>query len=361
MGALPPPSLVRGKGTPQEELERSLRPLHMAPLARDWSKDSFQSDLEGAFFRNDPCTVMALLQEEASVAPEERWAAGMEVLLRNHKQKAELAPVFVELPSPFLGRPNENSKNLEIRFFNALLYSNQLSGYDENSESPHRNPYRNGEKAVTTLRELIQEDPENGAYSFFLAQALRQMGAKKEEVEAAYIQASKAPRFETFYQKHYDSVLQLAYDNLATFAWVYTYLHSAPTPDFSSGTRNLRNWASDSDTGKWIAKRIANRLIDTGTRFKAQSSGYLYSQAEYLLGYSLRYMVDGKWEKDREDYLERMKEAKKYISETPPAVGIASIDLYGDLFADHKEDCRWAAWQGLYEAYRSKQTTGAGT
>lgn len=353
--AAPAPS----KGVnPHEEVERALRPLRTAPVVKTWSREIYQSRLDEAFRRNDPCSVVALLQEEASVAPETRLAAGMQTIL---KRSRDSQPVLEELfaeNSPLLGKPFEESRRPETRFLNALVYSNQLMGYDSDANHPHRNSHRNTERAVEILRELEQEDPANGAYSYFLAHALRQGGAKKEEVEAAYVQAAKAARFDTFYQAAFDTLQGLAYDNLATFAWVYTYLKGAPVPDFGSGTRNLRSWASNSDTGKWIANRLAKRLIDTGTRNKNESPGYLYSPMEYILGYNLRYTVGGLPEKSWEEYTDRMKEVRAFIGETPPAVDLAEIELYKSLFSGSRSgggDCSFSTWQSLFEAYKSKR------
>lgn len=346
------PPKTSGKGQdPQEEIERSLRPLRMAPVQQDWSKEAFQARVEDAIRRNDPCAMLILLREATPVSPEAKWALGNEVVLRNSGDvPPSVTELFAREDSPLLGKPNEESKHLDTRFFNALLYSGQLEGGEADAHS-----FRNNEKAIAIFRELAQEDAENGAYNFFLAQALKQSGAKKEEAESAYILSAKAPRFDTFYQGLYDNLLKLTYNNLAAFTWVYSYLHNAPMPNFANGTRNLRNWASDSDTGKWIANRTSKRLIDVGAKYKTDSPGYLYSQVEYMLGYGLRYTLDGKWEKDREEYMEKMKEARDNISEIPPGVSEAVSDLYRNFFQGESEDCRWSSWQALFQAYRAKR------
>jgi len=351
------PPKVAGKGNdPQEEIERSLRPLRLGPLQKDWSKEDFQDRLADALQRNDPCSVLILLNEDTPVSPEEKWATGIEVVLHRQREKNPLlAELFTQKNSPLLGRPNEESRRLETRFFNALLYSNQLEGYDESSDAPHRNPYRDNEKAATLLKELIAEDPENGAYSFFLVQALRQTGGSTDDAQAAYSAAAKAPRFDLFYQGIYDGLLQASYENLASFAWVYTYLHGAAVPNVPFPLRNLRYWASQEDSGKWIAGRIAKKLIDTGSRYKSESPGYLYSQTEYMQGYTLKLGIEGKAESSWEEYTKRMTEARDFISETPSAVGLAEVDLYNDIFSGQNDDCRWNSWQALFEAYRAKK------
>jgi hypothetical protein len=354
--SLSPPKLAEKGEDPQESLNRSLRPLGMGTVQEEWSKKVFQARLEDAFDRNDPCSVLLLQQESAPVSPEERWAAGMEVLLHRQRNPSPLLEeLFASADSPLMGKPQENSRRKETLFFNALLYANQLEGYNETSDHPHRNPYRNTEKAIDTLRQLAQQDPDNGAYNFFLAQVLRYAGTAKDEVQGTYAAASKAPQFDTFYQSIYDSLLQISYENLATFSWVYLYLHHAPTPNFNAGIHYLKNWAHDADPGRWAANRIVRKFIALGEHYKTESPGYLYSQSEYLLGYALRYTLDGRYDNNREDYLKRMKDAKDFISETPPSVGLAETDLYMDYFhSKEKRDCRWAAWQSLFDAYRAK-------
>lgn len=337
-------------GDSTEEVERALGSLHRAPAQAEWSKDLFKEQLRDAFRRKDPCSVLDLLRADAPVSPSLRWAAGMEALFELGGADPLLEELFAK-ESPLYGSPNESSRQRETRFFNALLFSNQY----ENSEGA--NPHKDNEKAIALLRELSQEDPENGAYNFFLAQALRQIGEKKQEVDNAYIFSAKAPRFDAFYQKLYDRLQALSYKNLATFTWVYLYLHEAPVPNFSTGTRNLRYWASDSDTGKWIAGLIAKRLTDMGTRYKEQSPGYLYSHLEYMLGFNLRYAISGQAEKNWEEYMKRTKEAKDFISETPPTVGLAATELYMDQFSGKNNECRWSAWQALYEAYKAKKSS----
>lgn len=351
-----PPKMSSKGNDPQEEVEKSLRPLRLAPAQKDWSKSAFQERLADALDRNDPCSVLVLTRDKSPVSPEERWASGMEILLQRQRQKRPaLMELFATPNSPLYGKPNEASSLKETRFFNALLFANQLEGYDENSESPHSNPHRSSEKAVALLKELAQEDPENGAYGFFLAQALRQMGTGSDDVRAALSQASRASAFETFYQGLYDDLLAVSFENLASFTWVYSYLHGAPEPNFQPTIGYLRYWASQEEPGKWAANRLAKKLVDIGTKFKATSPGYLYSQAEYMIGINLRYTLEGRAEKDWKDYANRMKEARDFISETPGSVGMAETDLYMDYFSGKNEDCRWASWQALYEAYQAKK------
>src|SRR5690606_36346277 len=141
-------------------------------------------------------------------------AAGMEVLLERQSQEDPLLQeLFATSESPLMGKPNEESRRPETRFFNALLFSNQLEGYQESRDNPHANPFRNMEKAITTFQELASEDEENGAPNFFLAQALRYTGAKKEESENAFQQSSKASRFDPHYQKLYDRLLEISFGN----------------------------------------------------------------------------------------------------------------------------------------------------
>lgn len=338
---------------PQEEVERALRPLRTAPEVAVWSKEEFQGLLNDAFQRNDPCAVVALASEDAPVAPQKMLVAGMEVLMRQQRDRPELLEeLFTREDSPLLGNVQEESRRKETRFFNALVQSGQL--VNSAGEDEERVSFKDTEKAIATFRELMAEEPDNGAYQFFLAQALRQSGEKKEEMERAYANAAEAKRFDTFYQGIYNNLQELAYENLATFAWVYTYLHRAPAPDFGAAQRNLRGWAMRSDTGKWIANRLAKRMIDTGARYKASSPGYLYSQTEYVMGHNLRYTVEGRWEKNWEETAEKMREVRAFIGETPEAVVNAELELYQGVLEGTKADCNWATWQNLFDAYRAK-------
>jgi hypothetical protein len=338
---------------PQEEVDRALRPLRAAPEVPAWSKDEFQGRLSDAFQRNDPCAVLGLLAEEASVAPQKFLTAGMEVLFRQQRGRHDLLEeLFTREDSPLFGVPQEDSRRKETRFLNALVQSNQLTGYGE--EEDVKNPHRDPEQAINTLRELIAEEPDNGAYQFFLAQALRQNGEKKTEVDRAYANAAEARRFDSFYQGVYDQLQNLAYDNLATFAWVYSYMHRAPVPDFNTAQRNLRYWASTNDTGKWIAGRLAKRLVSVGERYKATSPGYLYSQMEYLMGQNLKYTVEGRWEKKWEETAEKMRENRAFIAETPESVTNAELELYQGVLEGEARECNFATWQTLYDAYRAK-------
>lgn len=342
---------------PQEEVDRALRPLRTAPEVAAWSKDDFQGRLGDAFQRNDPCAVMSLFSEEAAVAPQKFLTAGMEVLLRQQRGRHELMEdLFTREDSPLFGVPQEASRRKETRFLNALVQSNQLSGYGE--EENAKNPHRDTEKAIATFRELMAEEPDNGAYQFFLAQAMRQGGEKKTEVERAYANAAEARRFDSFYQGIYDQLQNLAYDNLATFAWVYSYMHRAPVPDFNSASRNLRNWASANDTGKWIAGRLAKRLVSVGEHYKATSPGYLYSQMEYLLGQNLKYTVEGRWERKWEETAEKMRENRAFIAETPEGVTNAELELYQGVLEGTQSECNFATWQTLFDAYRAKLDRG---
>ena len=352
--APPPRAEVKVGVNPQEEVDKALRPLRTEPEGPGWSKETFQGLLGDAFERNDPCAVVALTEAPAPVAPSKFLVSGMEVLLRQQRERPELLEaLYAREDSPLYGEVQEDARAKEIRFFNALVESGQLRTGDQEGE-PRLTAARN-ERAVETLRELIQEEPDNGAYQFFLAQALKQGGEKKEEVQRAYANAAEAKRFEPFYQGVFDNLQELAFENIATFAWVYSYLHRSPMPDFQTAQRNLRNWAAGNDTGKWVASRLANRLIATGQRYKETSPGYLYSQVEYVMGHNLRYLVQGRWEKNWEETAEKMREVRAFIAEAPPAVTNAELELYQDLLGGEKGACRFATWQALYDAYRAKR------
>jgi tetratricopeptide (TPR) repeat protein len=210
------------------------------------------------------------------------------------------------------------------------------------------------ERSIEIFKELATEDADNGAHSYFLASALRQSGGKKEEVRAAFNQSVKTSKFDPFYQSIYDSLQSIAYTNSATFTWVHSFLETMPMPDYDLGIRYLKYWAHEEETGKWIAHRLAKRLIDIGSKYKTHSPGYQFSRSEYLLGENLKYTVEGKMEKSWEDYMNRMREAQNFISETPRPVVDAEINIYREKI-EGKKSCGPDAWRSLFTAYKSKK------
>ena len=82
-----------------------------------------------------------------------------------------------------------------------------------------------------------------------------------EEVHAALNQSAKASKFDPFYQSLFDGLQTAAYTNAATFAWVHSFLESGPMPDYEIVTRYLKYWAHNEEPGKWIAHKLAKRLI----------------------------------------------------------------------------------------------------
>lgn len=336
-------------------LEAMLEPAQaVAERPIEWSKALFQQQIDDAFRKNDPCAVMELMEKNTAAPPNEFWAAGMEVLLQQVRGKNALLEEVVASPdSPIYGRPKENATRTEIRFMNALLLSDQVKTFAEDPTESHRKSYRNLESAVTLFRELMHDDPENGAYAFFLGHALRASGAKKEEMESAFYQAAKAPRFETYYQNIFNSLQTLAYENVAMFTWTYSFLHLVPAPDFSPAVRALKSWAQDSDPARWTAHRLAKRMMDLGSKYKTQSPGYLYSRNEYVLGQNLKINMESKGPMDWEEFTKKMREAQEFISETPSAVSEAEVHLYMDQI-EGKRDCRLDNWKALYAAYKAK-------
>lgn len=318
-----------------------------------WSKADFQAKLEDAFQKNDPCAVQELLHNTKDAAPRDFWSAGMAVLLSNSKQPA-LEELLASPDSPLYGQPREDGKSMEARFFNALAYSGQLRLVEEGEDSPRHKGPRNLDKAIEIFKALQQEDGENGAYAYFLAGALRQSGSKKEEVHAALGQAAKASHFESFYQKLYDELQTAAYSNVAAFAWVHSFLDTAPTPDYEIVTRYLKYWAHNEEPGKWIALRLAKRLVEVGSGYKAHSPGYQFSRSEYLLGQNLKYTVEGRMEKSWEDYMNKMREAQDFISESPKPVLDSESNLYRERI-ETKPSCGPDAWKSLYAAYKAKK------
>jgi hypothetical protein len=343
-----------------EILQAVLQPMqghvHLGGEDAVWSKADFQAKLEDAFQKNDPCAVEDLLHNTKDAAPRDFWSAGMAVLLGQSRggKDSVLEELFASPDSPLYGIPREDSKRLETRFFNALLYSGQLRGLEEAEEGAHRHGMRNYEKAVDIFKTLAQEEPENGAYSYFLAGALKQSGAKKEEVHAAFSQAAKASKFDPFYQSLFDGLQSAAYQNVAAFAWVHSFLESGPGPDYEIGTRYLKYWAHNEEPGKWIAFRIAKRLIEVGTKYKTHSPGYQFSHSEYLLGQNLKYTIEGRMEKSWEDYMNKMREAQDFISEVPKPVTDSEVHLYRGRI-ESKPSCGPEAWRSLFAAYKAKK------
>lgn len=341
-----------------EAMQAALQPLLQArggvSGAATWSKSEFQGKLEEAFQKNDPCMVQELVHQPQGAAPRDFWSAGMAVLLGHYGDRdGDLEELFAGAESPLYGVVLEGSKKLDVRFFNALIYSGQLQGLDEES-GQNRRPGKNYERAIEILKELVQEDPDNGVYSFFLSSAARNMGAKKEEVRAAMSQAARAPKFDVYYQGLYDRLPKVGYSNVATFAWVHAFLEKAAQPDYESGIRYLKYWASDEEPGKWIAHRLAKRFSDLGAKLKENSPGYAYSWSEYTLGKNLQFTVEGKPQKSWEEYINKTREAYEFISERPRPVIDAEISLYGDRIAE-KRACGPEAWKSLYAAYKEKK------
>lgn len=342
-----------------EAMQAALQPLLQARSVSKkdvsaWSKGEFQARLEEAFQKNDPCLVQELIHHPQDAAPREFWSAGMAVLLGQYGDKnAPLEELLAGADSPVYGIPHEEAKKMEERFFTALIHSGQLQGMDESDDSPRRTG-KNFEKAIEEFKALAQEDSDNGAHSFFLAGALRQSGAKKEEVRAAMNQAARAKKFEPYYQGLFDQLLSVGYANVATFAWVHAFLEKMPAPDYDQGIRYLKYWASEEEPGKWIAHNVAKRLADTGSKFKAQSPGYIFSRQEYLLGKNLQFTVEGKPQKSWEEYINKTREATEFISERPKPVTDAEISLYGDRIGE-KHACGPEAWKSLYAAYKAKK------
>lgn len=317
-----------------------------------WSKEKFQIQLNEAFAANDPCAVRELLTQLNNAPASQFWSAGMAVLLARQRERN---PLLEELlgneDSPLYGRPAEGSRRIQTRFFNALAYADMLDAGDKRLVK-RSSQFHNFEKAASELKDLMQEDPDNGAYAYYLAEVLRRSGAKKEEAQAAFLQAGKAARFNTFYQNTYDALLSSAYENAAAFAWVYNFIPNAAFPE--STTRNLKAWAKESETGRWIAQKISKKFIDLGVEYKNRSPGYLYSRAEYISGQNLRYTINGLVDRDRDDFFKKMKEAQDFISQQPPSVTEAEANIYRSLISNDPHDCAPDSWKTLFESFRQK-------
>ncbi|MGZ3693381.1 MAG: hypothetical protein ACXWQO_04265 [Bdellovibrionota bacterium] len=336
--------------TPEEAMQLPLTQPFRTKLVEGWSKEKFQAELEEAFSNEDPCAVNALMSQLNDAPPAQFWAAGMAAFLAHLRHRNPLLEeLFAAEDSPIYGKPSETSRNRETRFFNALLFSGMMTPVDHVNTKPER--YRNYEKAIAELRDLAQQDPENGAYSYYLAESLKRSGAKKEEVQSAFVQAGKAPQFNSFYQGAYDALLSSAYDNAAAFAWVYSFLPVVAVPELN--TRSLKNWASDNETGKWIAQKLAKKFSEMGSEYKQKSPGYFYSHLEYISGQNLKYTLSGLVDKDREEFFKKMKEAQEYISEQPQAVTNAEASIYMNMI-DQRQSCSPESWKSLFEAYRQK-------
>lgn len=354
--AAAPPAAPGKNEDPMESVYRAIRFTGTTPMASEWTLESFQSRLEEAFRKGDPCMVVSLIEEDAPVAPSVKWAAGMDVFLRWTENSSPLLnKLLASTASPIYGNfeIGADVKAKEILFMKALRASNQWN--DGGNGEENRLSFKEVDEGVNILKTLAQEDPENGIYNLFLGQALRLIGAKKEEVESAYVQASKAPKMEAFYQGIYDQLLASSYTNPATFVWAYSFLHHTPEPNFANVVRNLKNWASDSEPGKWIASKIAKRMIEMGVKYKSESPGFLISQQEYLLGHNLKYALDSRLSNDREELMAKMKEAKDFISEVPPSVGAAEAEIFmGRIQPGGDSVCNWSSWQNLFDYYKAK-------
>ncbi|MCO5143116.1 MAG: hypothetical protein M9962_08510 [Oligoflexia bacterium] len=314
-----------------------------------WSSEEFKQRLSEAFSMNDPCLVESILEEKHPVADSEIWSVGNSLLFNS--TDGALDRLFSHAKSPLYGSAIEDSEDSTIQYFNALLYMDRLKGLPSDA-----NPLRSYAKAKDIFSSLAEKDPTNGIYNFYLAQALKITGAEKREVDNAFIYSANAKNFDPIYQSIFDQYMKRSMDNVAKFAWAVRFLQKAAFPDFQYGARVLSNWAKESDTGKWIARRISNRLVSIGEKYRADSPGYLYSYQEYLIGTDLKLSVAGLKEKSWSDYAEKMQEARELISKRDNNVLDAESALYSSWLIEGQGGCSKAVWNNLLKTYALKTT-----
>jgi len=336
-------------------LSRSFGSLPMNSMQRNWSEKDFEKELQLAFRKNNPCAALDLMEESAQISPAITFSAGMRSLLTFvGEDKAALLVSFGDARSPLFGAGVSGTEldatSASIRFLEALLLSGNLDWPEGAGNSK-----RSMERALEILEKLGFEDPENGVIFYFIGQVKRFLGRSKEEVREAYTLASKTTKFNPYYQDLYDQLLKISYKNVATFAFVHRFLEAAPSPNYNEGLRYIRYWAQSEEPGKWVANRISKKLIELGEKHKKESPGYLYQQKEYVEGQNLKLTVEGRPEKDWESYVNKMKEAKDFMSDWPPQARLAQAGLLQSVLSNKKNSCDSQVWKQLYEAYKNKK------
>jgi hypothetical protein len=336
-----------------------------ASLDQASGRDQFLAQLGAAFREDDVCAVQEILEQgvKSGLSGIELWASGASLLLRDLPQNHPLSEVFGRAESPLFGKSGQ-VQSVEGRFLGALLKGNQLRGFQKNSETPEGNPRIDLSAAAAELQALMSENPENGAYPFFLAQVLRLQGGERDKVKDLLLVGAKAPQFNSHLSELLDQFQAIAYTNAATFSWFFRFYQSVTEIDFSFGARGLRGFVLTEAENKWLVDRYSKKWIDIGLKRKASSVGYSFSREEFYLGHNLRMYLDGVFERTWKEVEERQAQAKQAMEAGLENVAPLVAEAFSQSFDARKSinlRCDFRPWVNLFEIYRQKNPDQATT
>lgn len=210
------------------------------------------------------------------------WELGLALLTQTPEVIATDASTDAFLMAAL--RDNE-AKQLPIGYEKILLFFRALddAGLIISEQGPKKAV--NLSKANEQLESLQKLDPQNGAYPYFRASVLQQLGASSEEVKNEFLKSFQAAHFDTHMGLIYRLLYEKSLQNAVALHVGFETMSKYPFPDYLSPKNILEKLIEEEKDVNFLklADSFLRRLVEPALRLNGQYADFYWIPLEYAI------------------------------------------------------------------------------
>jgi hypothetical protein len=241
---------------------------------------------------------------------------------------------------------DENSSEL-TDFFNALV----LAGFVDGAKHIDTD-LRESDRLLVGLK---RRDSSNGANAFFRAAVLSELGVGKDAVRSEFLEAFRAPRFDTHTTSLGRAIREKGYTSASHFALAGMIIYKMPVPNYLFVSRLIHQFLEEKD--REFAKSavaFARTLMRPALEVGGDHEHLNWSALEYAIGSNL---LAKAWaiaypnhpEPNYPSYMDILRREERV-----EGLFALALDDFRDLSAMARSgECRRANYDALFEAERA--------
>lgn len=323
-------------------VKKSIEPTFIEERPNEKPQAEEKIDLQEILLRNDACALMRIMDQPLDHSLiSEHLLANNDLLPHSNEENTTFEILFKRGGGTFSKSITDETKNL--KFYNALFISDQLEGLKPLEVDLA--------KAELLLMELVDEDPDNGAYSFFLAPVKAKLARSKSEIESELQKALYAPSFDTFSVAIAQRIWERGLQDSASMVAARILISKMPIPNYLEPKGMVLNYAKEHPEQIEALIGFSKRLMRPGIHNAPHRdelifwSGVEYSIANRIYSQAWTWNQSGK--PPEPEYTRPYSEMIKLKKPTAQELTLGSL-------SQSSEQCPTEIFEDLLQNYRKE-------
>ncbi|AGH94510.1 hypothetical protein [Pseudobdellovibrio exovorus] len=224
---------------------------------------------------------------------------------------------------------DQKTKQLPAEYEKILIFFEALD--EAGLISSERRPKKpiNFQKSSEQLESLQKLYPQNGAYPFFRAYVLQQLGASTAEVKAEFVKSFNATEFDTHINLIFRTLYEKALQNAVALHISLDVVSKYPYPDYVTPRNTLAKLIQEESDIDFLksADSFLKRIIQPALQLNGQYADYYWSPLEYAVAKSLLINTESKLKNGKlAEQLPRPNELYRRWADTMPELDIIEFE-----------------------------------